>query len=79
MGDMLNKLVSLLLIGIGAYAIIYHRKLGVRIAEHQRNKMLPFKKATAKECSITQLVGGIIFFLLGILSLFGIIHIKGPF
>ena len=75
----LNTLFSLLLIGIGAYAIFYYRKLGTRIAGHQRNKILPFKKATAKEWSIVQLVGGIIFFLLAILSLLGVIQIKGPF
>jgi len=67
------------MIVIGAYLIIYHDKLGCETAEDLRNKILPLKKATPKEYSIIYLVGGIILCLVGVLALFGVIHIKGPF
>ena len=74
--DMLNKLASMLLIGVGAYFIICHDKLGRETAEYRRNKILPLKKATPKEYSIVYLVGGIILSLVGVLTLFGVIHFK---
>jgi hypothetical protein len=77
--DMLNKLVTIVMSVIGTYFIIYHDKLGRETAECRRNKILPFKKATPKEYSISFLIGGIILSLAGILSLLGVIHIKGPF
>jgi hypothetical protein len=77
--DMLNNLASILVIVVGAYFLIYHNKLGRETAESLRNKILPLKKATPKEYSIVFLIGGIILSLVGILSLFGVIHIKGPF
>ena len=76
---MLNKLVTIVMIVIGAYFIIYHDKLGRETAEDLRNRILPLKKATPKEYSIIYLVGGIILCLVGVLALFGVIHIKGPF
>ena len=77
--DALNKLAIMLMIFIGVYLIIYHDKLGRETAESLQNKILPLKKATPKEYSIVYLIGGVILSLVGILSLFGIIHIKGPF
>ncbi len=73
---MLDKLAGILVIVVGAYFIIYHDKLGRETAEHRRNKILPFKKATPKEYSIVYLIGGIILSLVGILTLFGVIHFK---
>jgi len=75
----LNKLANILVIVVGIYFLIYHRKLGHKTAESLRNKILPLKKATPKEHSIIYLIGGIILSFLGILGLFGVIHIKGPF
>jgi len=45
----LNKLVIILMIFLGAYLIIYHDKLGRETAESLKNKILPLKKATPKE------------------------------
>ena len=64
---------------VGGYLVIYHDKLGREIAESLRDKILPLKKATPKEYSISYLILGMILSLVGILSLFGLIHIKGPF
>ena len=75
----LNKLVSILVIIVGTYFLIYHRKLGHETAESLKNKILPLKKATPIEYSIVYLIIGIILSIVGILSLFGVIHIKGPF
>lgn len=75
----LNKLVSIIVIIVGTFFLIYHRKLGHETAESLQNKILPLKKATPKEYSIVYLISGIILSLVGILSLFEAIHIKGPF
>ena len=72
--NMIYKLASILLIVLGVYFIVKHRKFAREIVDYQRNKILPFKKATAKEHSIIYLVGGIILSLVGILTLFGVIH-----
>ena len=73
---MVNKLVSILFIVLGGHLIINHRKFGRETAESQLRKILPLKKATAKEYSIVYLVGGIIFALAGALALLGVIHFK---
>jgi len=77
--DALNKLAIIMVVFVGVYLVIYHAKLGRETAESLQNKILPLKKATPKEYSIVYLIGGAILSLVGILSLFGIIHIKGPF
>ncbi len=77
--DILNKLAYILVIVVGVYFLIHHRKLGNETAESLRNKILPLKKVTPKEYSILYLIFGIMLSLVGILSLFGVIHIKGPF
>jgi len=74
--DMVNKLASILVIVMGAYFLIYHDKLGRETFESLRNKILPLKKATPREYSIVYLVGGIILSLVGVLTLFGVIHFK---
>jgi hypothetical protein len=75
--DMLDKLASMLVIVVGAYLIIYHRRLGSGTAEFRRNRLLPLgKKATPKEYSIVYLASGIILSLVGVLTLFGVIHLK---
>jgi uncharacterized membrane protein len=63
--DILNKLAIILVIVVGTYFLIYHRKLGRETAESLRNKILPLKKPTPKEYSIIYLVGGIILCLVG--------------
>jgi hypothetical protein len=73
---MLSKLASVLLIAVGAYLINYHRKFGREIAEFRRDKVLPLKKASAKEYSTVYLACGIILCLVGFLTLFGVIHFK---
>jgi fucose permease len=77
--EVLNKLATILVVVMGAYLVIYHGKLGRWTAESLQDKMLPLKKATPKEYSIVHLIIGIILCLVGVLALFGVIHIKGPF
>jgi len=75
--DMLNKLASGLVIVVGGYLMIYHRRLGSETAGFRRNRLLPLgKKATPKEYSIVYLATGIILSLVGVLTLFGVIHFK---
>jgi len=74
--ELWNKLGSIFFILAGLHLIRNYRKLGREVAESQRDKMLPFKKATPKELSVCYLVGGIISTLVGALSLLGIISFK---
>ncbi len=73
---LVQNLVSIIIILFGFYFIRKHHKLGREIAEYNRNKTLPLKKATAKEYSILYFACGIILCLVGALSLFGVIHWK---
>jgi hypothetical protein len=75
--ELTHKLAGILLIVVGAYSIVKRRKLAREIVDHQRNRLLPFKKATEKEHSIIYLVFGIISSLVGVLSLLGVIRFKG--
>ena len=72
----INKLVSILFIVLGAHLIINHHKFGRETAESQLRRILPLKKASPKEYSIVYLVGGIIFALVGTLTLLGVIHFR---
>jgi len=73
---LVQNLVSIITILLGFYFIRKHHKLGCEVAEFNRNRMLPLKKATAKEYSIVHLVCGIILCLVGALSLLGLIRWK---
>ena len=77
--DILNKLVNILVIVVGAYFLIYHRKLGKETAESLRNKILPLKKAAQENIQSSIYYSESFFGLVGILALFGVIRIKGPF
>jgi hypothetical protein len=75
--ELLHKLASIISILLGLHLIRNYRKFGRETADSQRGKILPLKKATAKELSVCYLVGGIIFALVGVLSLLGVIRFKG--
>ncbi len=64
-------------IAVGSYLIVYHEKLGRKASKSHRDKILPLKRATAKEHSMFYLIAGMIFCIVGQLTLFGIIHFKG--